>query len=189
MLNFCSGLVYNIGIAEVAELADAHDSKSCTREGVRVRFPPSAHGHKNATVNNTVAFLLPTELYNTRYQLLITNYNLPVTRPNLLAWLFWVALGLGLGLYGGWVLAPVEYTDTTADTLQQVYKDDYVLMLATAFAADGDLATAQAGLASLGLTDPAAALQATADRLEAAGYPEQDLQRLAALAAALGEAP
>src|SRR5262245_54904086 len=28
--------------AEVAELADAHDSKSCAREGVWVRFPPSA---------------------------------------------------------------------------------------------------------------------------------------------------
>src|SRR5262245_33109576 len=28
--------------AEVAELADAHDSKSCTREGVWVRLPPSA---------------------------------------------------------------------------------------------------------------------------------------------------
>src|SRR5262245_54628144 len=28
--------------AEVAELADAHDSKSCTRKGVWVRFPPSA---------------------------------------------------------------------------------------------------------------------------------------------------
>ena len=28
--------------AEVAELADAQDSKSCPRKGVRVRFPPSA---------------------------------------------------------------------------------------------------------------------------------------------------
>ena len=27
--------------AEVAELVDAHDSKSCLREGVWVRFPPS----------------------------------------------------------------------------------------------------------------------------------------------------
>ena len=112
-----------------------------------------------------------------------------MNRSNVLAWLFWVALGVGLGLYGGWVLAPVEYTDTTADTLQQVYKDDYVLMLATAFAADGDLATAEAGLASLGLTDPAEALQATTNRLEAAGYPEQDLQRLATLADALGPTP
>jgi hypothetical protein len=32
----------NQSIAEVAELADAQDSKSCPRKGVRVRFPPSA---------------------------------------------------------------------------------------------------------------------------------------------------
>ncbi len=112
-----------------------------------------------------------------------------MSRPNLLAWLFWLTLGVGLGLYGGWVLAPIEYTDTAPSTLQQTYKDDYVLMLATAFSADGDLAAAQAGLANLGLTDPAAALQSTTDRLESAGYPEQDLQRLDSLANALGAAP
>src|ERR1700675_2207380 len=37
------GLGYPRGsLAEVAELADAHDSKSCTRKGVWVRLPPSA---------------------------------------------------------------------------------------------------------------------------------------------------
>ena len=43
----------NYPIAEVAELADAQDSKSCPRKGVRVRFPPSAfrtptQGHPSA---------------------------------------------------------------------------------------------------------------------------------------------
>jgi|WetSurMetagenome_2_1015567.scaffolds.fasta_scaffold579149_2 hypothetical protein len=34
-------------LAEVAELADAQDSKSCSRKGVRVRFPPSAMLRQN----------------------------------------------------------------------------------------------------------------------------------------------
>jgi hypothetical protein len=33
---------YIYGKADVAELVDAHDSKSCSRKGVRVRFSPSA---------------------------------------------------------------------------------------------------------------------------------------------------
>ncbi len=112
-----------------------------------------------------------------------------MTRPNLFAWLLWLTVGVGLGLYGGWVVAPVEYMDTSPATLQQVYKDDYVLMLATAYAAEGDLAAAEAGLLTLGLTDPAAATLATADRLEGSGYPAQDLEHLRALADALTAQP
>lgn|GEM_PF-4138019 len=33
---------YNLVIAEVAELADAHDSKSCDLTVMRVQLPPSA---------------------------------------------------------------------------------------------------------------------------------------------------
>ena len=111
-----------------------------------------------------------------------------MSRTSLVRWLAFLALGVALGLYGGWVLAPVEYVDTGPDTLQQVYKDDYLLMLATAYAGDGDLAAARGGLSGLGLTESQTALSATADRLSAAGYPAQDLQRLNALAEALAEA-
>jgi hypothetical protein len=108
-----------------------------------------------------------------------------MSRPNFLAWALWLVIGVGLGLYGGWVLAPVEYVDTAPDSLQPVYKDDYVLMLATAYAGDGDLAAARAGLASLGLPETADTVGAAAERLAAAGYPAQDLDRMAALAEAL----
>ena len=107
-----------------------------------------------------------------------------MSRSSLVRWLVFLAFGVGLGLYFGWVLAPVEYVDTAPDTLQQVYQDDYLLMLATAYAGDGDLAAARAGLAGLGLTEAQTALSATAGRLEAAGYPAQDQERLTALAAA-----
>lgn len=109
-----------------------------------------------------------------------------MSRPNLLAWALWLVIGAGLGLYIGWVAAPVEYVDTAPASLQQVYKDDYVLMLATAYAADGDLSAARTGLTGLWLNDSAATVRAAAERLAAADYPDEDLQRLEALAAALG---
>jgi hypothetical protein len=100
-----------------------------------------------------------------------------------------LAAGLGLGLYIGWVAAPVKYVDTAPNSLQRAFKDDYILMIATAYAGDGDLAAARAHLATLGFTDPAAAVTAAAQRLSAAGLPATDQQRLSALAQALRAPP
>ena len=41
-----------------------------------------------------------------------------------------IALGLAAGLYYGWVINPVEYVNTTPDTLRVDYQADYVLMVA-----------------------------------------------------------
>jgi hypothetical protein len=41
-LTLLDGAAIITSAAEVAELADALDSKSCARKGVRVRLPPSA---------------------------------------------------------------------------------------------------------------------------------------------------
>jgi hypothetical protein len=59
-----------------------------------------------------------------------------------------LALGLGGGLYYGWVLAPVQYVDADPASLHEAFKDDYVLMIATAYAGDGDLDAARAQLAT-----------------------------------------
>jgi hypothetical protein len=90
--------------------------------------------------------------------------------------------GLGAGLYIGWVAAPVEYVDASPGSLHQSFKDDYVLMIATAYGGDGDLAAARSALMDLGFTDPAAAVTAAADRLTASGLPAADQDRLAVLA-------
>ncbi len=191
-LNFCRGIDYNEPAAEVAELADAHDSKSCTRKGVRVRFPPSAHRQKNATVTDTVAFFVREALYQTSASRIALASpvcdNAGVSRAPLIALLLLLVAGAGLGLYLGWVVSPVAYVDTAPDSLQAAYKDDYLLMVATAFAGDQDLAAARASVAELGFADPAAAVTAAASRLAAAGYPESDLRRMAALVEALGAA-
>jgi hypothetical protein len=75
----------------------------------------------------------------------------------MLRWLLFfitVALGLAAGLYYGWVINPVEYVNTTPDSLRADYKADYVLMVAESYNANGDLNLASQRLALLGDTPP-----------------------------------
>jgi len=74
-------------------------------------------------------------------------------------------LGTGMGLWIGWGIAPVEYTDTDISYLHPNYRDDFLLMVSEAYALNGDLDTARARIALLSLPDPA---QAVADRAEKA---------------------
>lgn len=110
-------------------------------------------------------------------------------RRLLLPLLIALLAGVGAGLYVGWVAVPVEYVDASPASLHQSFKDDYLLMIAAAYAADGDLAAAQEAVAALGFADPAAAVTEAAGRLAAAGLPTADQERLAALAAALAGSP
>jgi hypothetical protein len=66
--------------------------------------------------------------------------------------LFLITIGIGAaaGLYYGWVINPVEYTDTSPDSLRSDYKVDYVLMIAEAYQVDADLTLAIRRLAVLG---------------------------------------
>jgi hypothetical protein len=100
-----------------------------------------------------------------------------------------LTLGLGAGLYIGWVAAPVEDVDTSPQSLQTEYKDDYVLMIAAAYTQDQRAEAARARLAALGYNDLAPAIATTARRLITAQTPEADLRRLAQLAAALNALP
>jgi hypothetical protein len=109
-----------------------------------------------------------------------------MSRTALILILAGLAAGVGLGLYIGWVAAPVQYVDTAPNSLQRAFKDDYILMIATAYAGDGDLPAARSQLAGLGFADPRAAVGAAAQRMAAAGLPDADQQRLTALAQALG---
>ena len=95
-------------------------------------------------------------------------------------------LGLGLGLYYGWIVRPREPIAGGPEALRQDYKDDYLLMAAEAYSADGNLDRATGRLAALGLDDPGPAAAALAERLIGAGGETADIRRLAALAAALG---
>ena len=61
-----------------------------------------------------------------------------------------LAVGAGLGLYVGWVAWPTEFSDATPMLLEDTYGQDYALMVAAAYAEDGDLPLAQQRINSLG---------------------------------------
>lgn len=103
------------------------------------------------------------------------------------ALLFASLAGIGFGLLYGWGIRPVEYYDTSPDSLRADYRTDYVLMVAEAYQGDADLGRAQQRLAALGPTRP---LDRVTEALEYAaehGFPRPDLERLAALSELLRE--
>lgn len=71
-----------------------------------------------------------------------------------LLFLITIAIGAAAGLYYGWVVSPVQYVDSYPSTLRADYKTDYVLMVAEAYQAEGDLSLAMRRLAVLGDTTP-----------------------------------
>ncbi|MBM3152975.1 MAG: hypothetical protein FJZ96_12380 [Chloroflexi bacterium] len=96
-----------------------------------------------------------------------------------------ILCGLALGVLYGWVISPVEYVDTTPDTLRADYRLDYVLMTAEIYHSEQDLDLAARRLALLGSAHPsqiAAEALVTATHL---GSPEADRLLVQSLAAAL----
>lgn len=102
-------------------------------------------------------------------------------RPSLI--LLGLIIGVALGVFYGGVISPVSYTDTAPAALRGDYKDQYLLLIATSYTADGDLDRARQRMAQLGVADPAGAVTALAQRLAAEG---KDTSAPSALAAALG---
>jgi hypothetical protein len=96
-----------------------------------------------------------------------------------------VAVGLSLGLVVTWQIWPVEYYDTDPADLRAEHKDDYVVMIAAAYAQDDDLGIASFRLGQLGLEDDKQAVLALFQRYGDAGYTEET-QSLARLAYDLG---
>jgi hypothetical protein len=96
--------------------------------------------------------------------------------------------GAALGLLFGWVIMPVEYVDASIADLAPEYKDEYILLVATAYYADRDLESAQDRLAELELPNTPQSVSALFDRYVAEGRDEHELRAVAALADALGVA-
>ena len=96
------------------------------------------------------------------------------------------AVGLALGFAVGWWFWPVQYTNTAPDVLRQDYRDDYVVMIATAYEVEKDLDQARQRLRLLDPEEPAAPVVELAGRLIEAGGSAVDITRLARLAWALG---
>ena len=109
------------------------------------------------------------------------------TRPWLARAAIGIAVGLVLGIATGWLVWPVTYTNTSPVALRDDYRDDYVLMTASAYRVDNDLEEARSRLERLNPEDPAAPVTDLAQRLSEAGGNQEEIARLARLVKALGE--
>jgi len=96
-------------------------------------------------------------------------------------------LGLAAGLLYSWRLAPVKFIDTSPASLRSDFKDEYRLLIASAYQSTGDLGRAEARLALLNDPDPVAALTGQAQHLLASGGADASASALLALADGLGQ--
>ena len=94
-------------------------------------------------------------------------------------------LGIALGLLYGWVIDPVEYVDTTPDTLRADYRADYVLSIAESFNADQDADLAARRLGTLGTRAPGDLAGQALEDARRFGFPAPDLALLQKLTTAM----
>lgn len=94
-------------------------------------------------------------------------------------------LGLIVGLIYSWFFQPVEYKETPPSSLRADYKDQYRLMIAIAYSANGDLVRAQERLKLLKDRDMQQALIEQAQRILASEGNLDDARVLSGLASAL----
>jgi len=75
----------------------------------------------------------------------------------------------------GWVISPVEYVDTSPDTLREDYSTDLVLMVAEVYQNERDIELAAQRLALLGEAHPQKILLGAIEYGVHVGYSPMDL--------------
>ncbi len=109
-------------------------------------------------------------------------------RRNVLALLIGGVLGLGIGLYLGWVQFPVVTLDNPMRALSAFERDRYTVMVAQAFERDGDGNEAIRRLQPLGVGNIPAFVRDVTERFISAGGTggQDEIRHLVALSRALG---
>ena len=98
-----------------------------------------------------------------------------------------LAIGAVLGLYLGWTQFPRESYRSDMSGLAQTYRDEYLVMIAAGYAADGDLPGALERLRPLTIDDLATYTQENTERIiESAARNIRDIRLLVGLAQGLG---
>jgi hypothetical protein len=109
---------------------------------------------------------------------------------SLLRVVLWIGVGLvaglSLGLVVGWVVWPLEVSEADPSVLEDDYQYDYTVMIAGAYAVEGDLGAAERRLRSLGKESPPAWVAEITVEHILRGGDETEIRHLARLAAALG---
>ena len=104
----------------------------------------------------------------------------------LLSLLIGLVIGVGGGLYLGWVQSPVEYVDSPASSLAERYKEEYTVMIAAGFRAEGDAVAAVERLAMLGEANIPLYVQEVTERYISSSRNINDIHNLVALSEGLG---
>lgn len=94
-------------------------------------------------------------------------------------------IGLGIGLFYGWVFKPPISTETNLMTLKASIKDEYRVLIAQSYVATEDLVRAKARLELLDTNIDPLYLEQLAQSLQSKGGFEFEAQALARLAADL----
>ncbi len=97
-----------------------------------------------------------------------------------------LAIGLILALYIGWVQWPARYVDSPLSYLDRKHMDDYTVMIAYGYVADGDLQGAVDRLRKLNVPNVPNYTQAVTERYISQGRSVEDVRHLVALAEAMG---
>jgi hypothetical protein len=92
-----------------------------------------------------------------------------------------ILVGIALGVVYGWVVNPVQYSQTGLHTLRIDYKTDFVLMIAELYQAEGDLVGALARLSYLGEGSPVVSMQEATAYAEEHNYAPSDLESMQTL--------
>jgi hypothetical protein len=118
-----------------------------------------------------------------RYQLTI-HYS-PLTMSRWVRFVIIIIVGIGLGLLYGWIVDPVDFVNTSPNTLRADYKADYVLMVAEIYGVERDAEMAVIRLTYLGDPSPVDSVQNALIFAVDAGYGSDDLRLLRDLSDAL----
>ncbi len=97
-----------------------------------------------------------------------------------------LVLGVGAGLFVGWVAFPVEYLDSPASALDRRYKDDYTVMVAAGYLVDRDVQGAIDRLRILGEENIPLYIQETTERFISNSRGLEEIQFLVALSESVG---
>lgn len=98
-----------------------------------------------------------------------------------------IVIGIVLGLFYAWKIQPAQYINAAPDALSQEFKDQYRIMIAKAYLANGDPVRAKARLELLGSGDLFQALSEQAQRTLAQNNQSEEARALGILAIELGK--
>lgn len=97
-----------------------------------------------------------------------------------------IGIGIGAGLVLGWGVFPREYSEGTLPELARQHTDEYTVMIAAGYVADGDIQGALERLNLLGVDNSPAHVQEVTERYITNSRDIEDIRLLVALSEGFG---